>query len=81
MKVRVFSPSQAINLVLPLPPCAYTVVAAPSIVEVSAESTYKTGSPFANVCVPIYISDFALKTTSHISLTPNFIYVYPPLFI
>ena len=32
MKVKVFSPSQAIKRALPLPPCAYTVVAAPSTV-------------------------------------------------
>ena len=38
VNVKVFSPSQAINLVFPLPPCAYTVVAAPSTVEVLAES-------------------------------------------
>ena len=30
--------SHATNLVLPLPPVAYTVVAAPSMVEVLAES-------------------------------------------
>lgn len=35
--------SHAINRVFPRPPLAYTVVAAPSIVEVLAVSIYKTG--------------------------------------
>ena len=49
VNVKVFSPSHAINLVFPFPPVAYTVVAAPSIVEVLAVSMYKTGWPFLNV--------------------------------
>ena len=79
VNVKVFSPSQAINLVLPLPPCAYTVVAAPSTVEVVAESMYNTGCPALNVDVPIVVSALALNTTLQISRTPNFIYFYPPL--